>query len=142
MVQWESVQHFTQKEFDSPDLTGSGAGMDPLTVYRLDALRCLIKKAMRINSGYRTPGRNKQVGGEPGSAHLRGLAVDISTSGWTDDERRDLIIYARKLGFVGVGIAKNYVHIDTMARGGHQAAWTYVNAKFHAIPVINELKYL
>ncbi|WP_442577873.1 D-Ala-D-Ala carboxypeptidase family metallohydrolase [Mesorhizobium sp. ASY16-5R] len=141
MVQWENVQHFTQREFDSPDLKGSGAGMDPLTVYRLDALRCLIDKAFRINSGYRTPAHNRVVGGEPGSAHLIGQAADIGTLGWTKEQRRNLIILARKLGFVGIGIGTSYIHLDTMQRG-RKVAWIYPNGRFKTIPVSDELKYV
>lgn len=142
MVQWENVQHFKQSEFDSPDLKGSGAGMDPHFIYRLDALRCLVDKAFKINSGYRTPERNKLVGGEPGSAHLKGLAADVATLGWTKEQRRDFIIYARKLGFVGVGIAGSYIHVDTMARGGVKAAWVYVRGKYKSIRQAEELNYV
>lgn len=139
MVQWENVQHFKQSEFDSPDLKGSGAGMDPAFIYRLDALRCLVDKAFRINSGYRTPARNKVVGGEPGSAHLTGHAVDISTSGWTKQQRRDLIIYARRLGFNGIGIGSSYIHVDTLPR---KAAWVYPNGRYRTVPMSKELEYV
>lgn len=135
---WQEVRHFKQSEFDSRDVSGSGAHMRPRLVFMLDALRALMKKPFRINSGFRTPEHNKVVGGAPGSAHLTGEAVDISTSGWTAKEKQDFIIYARWLGFTGVGVGGSFIHIDIKPR---TASWVYQGPKIVAVAIGRELDY-
>lgn len=136
---WPEVQYFRQSEFDSKDRVGSGAQMKPRVVFMLDALRGLIGRPCRVNSGYRTPEHNKAEGGAPSSGHLTGEAVDIGTRGWTERERCDLILYALKLGFTGIGIAKTFIHLDIKNR---RASWRYVNGRTVAIKVGEELKYV
>nr|WP_272874881.1 D-Ala-D-Ala carboxypeptidase family metallohydrolase [Agrobacterium tumefaciens] len=113
--------------------------MVPRVVYMLDALRGLLGKPLRINSGYRTPEHNKAVGGASGSGHVTGEAVDISTRGWTKADRTDLILYARKLGFTGIGIASTFIHIDMKAR---TASWHYVGGRFVSHALADELKFV
>ena len=47
------------------------------TISRLDEIRDGYGKPIYINSGYRCPQLNKEVGGVEDSYHLKGLAVDI-----------------------------------------------------------------
>lgn len=113
--------------------------MSARLVYMLDALRGLMGKPLSINSGYRTAEHNKSVGGAPGSAHVTGEAVDIGTRGWTERERIDLVLYARKLGFTGVGIGSSFIHIDMKAR---VASWHYVGGRYVSHSLGDELKYI
>lgn len=113
----------------------------PRVVYMLDALRGLMAKPLRITSGYRTPEHNAAVGGAPHSGHVSGEAVDISTLGWTERERIDLILYSRKLGFVGIGIGSTFIHIDMKSRAG-SASWHYRNGQYVSHPLADELKYV
>lgn len=46
-------------------------------LFKLNQLRAIWKKPMIVNSGYRNPVKNKQVGGVPNSAHLYCQAADI-----------------------------------------------------------------
>lgn len=139
MINWQYVKNFREEEFASPDLAGSGNRMDALTVYRLDALRELIKRPFVINSGYRTPEHNRKIGGAPRSAHVEGLAVDISIRKWSHEEKKDLVLYARQLGFNGVGISPTFIHLDRKER---LASWIYKGRGQESIPLGKEVEYL
>jgi uncharacterized protein YcbK (DUF882 family) len=62
-------------------------------------------------------------GGAPNSRHIYGDAADITWTQMSGEERMRLLAMAYKLGFTGVGIAANFLHLDT--RAGHVAFWTY-----------------
>ena len=47
-------------------------------IQRLEKFRAWYKRAMIINSGYRTPEHNKTIGGAKDSFHMQGIASDIS----------------------------------------------------------------
>lgn len=68
-----------------------------------------------INSAYRDPGKNAAVGGAKNSMHTRGEAVDINTTGWSNEQKRDALEAAVQGGARGVGIypSGNSIHIDT-----------------------------
>lgn len=137
---WAQIRYFkkTEKNIASPDKPDSYNMVQVRPMFALDALRGLLGHSLRINSGYRTPEHNKAVGGAPRSQHLDGNAFDISTSGWTHEQRRDLAIYARKLGFCGIGMGKTFIHIDMAPR---DAAWIYVGNGQQAIPLDDVVKY-
>ena len=54
-----------------------------LCVEVLEPLREAIGKPIIISSGYRSPSLNRAIGGSAGSAHMFGLAADISVPGIT-----------------------------------------------------------
>lgn len=64
------------------------AGKDPilanltkLAVERLEVVRALFDRPIRVNSGYRCPALNRAVGGSPGSQHMSGDAADVTIPG-------------------------------------------------------------
>jgi hypothetical protein len=57
----------------------------------LEQIRTLVGKPVAVSSGYRSVALNKAVGGAPASAHLDGLAADITVSGMTSRELAGLI---------------------------------------------------
>jgi len=64
---------------------------------RVEALQ--QKWGLRVSSGYRTPTDNERVGGDPDSAHMLHLAVDLVGESLQDDEsRRQIIEDALRLG--------------------------------------------
>jgi hypothetical protein len=69
------MKYFTYSEFDSPDLPGSGHEMEPIFLEKLDLARGYSNVPYVINSGFRTPEHNAEVGGVPGSSHLTGWAA-------------------------------------------------------------------
>ncbi len=79
---------------------------------KLDALRAEFGKPLSINSGYRDPAYNKKVGGAIKSRHQLGWAVDISTRGMNQADRRKLLKSAKKVGFTGIGYYQTFLHLD------------------------------
>lgn len=115
----------TWKYFRLSEKTGSlghtVADLDTRLVDKLDELRGVCGFPFHITSGYRTPEENKKVGGVAGSAHTQRLAVDIAC---TDSNKRIKIVgEAYKMGFIGIGIDKNFVHLDIA--DGKQRIWLY-----------------
>lgn len=49
----------------------------------LEQVRALVGKPVAVSSGYRSLAVNKAVGGSKNSAHVRGLAADITVPGMT-----------------------------------------------------------
>nr|DAF17982.1 MAG TPA: peptidase [Microviridae sp.] len=107
-------QHFKVKEFACKD--GSQVVfIDSYLVSILDILRNEVGKPVIINSGYRTPTRNKEAGGAKYSYHMRGMAADIRINGMSSKEiagKLDKIIPYE----CGIIVYKNWVHIDTRTK--------------------------
>lgn len=102
--------NFKVKEFACTD------GSDPIfidseLVNVLQQIRTHFGKAVTITSAYRTPGRNKAVGGEIYSQHLYGRAADIKLQGVTPQK---VAAYAEKLlpAMGGIGIYSTFTHVD------------------------------
>lgn len=102
--------NFKVKEFACTD------GSDPIfidldLVHVLQKIRTHFGKAVTITSAYRTPERNKAVGGETYSQHLYGRAADIKVNGATP---KQVAAYAETLlsGKGGIGIYSTFTHID------------------------------
>ena len=102
--------NFKVKEFACTD------GSDPVfidteLVQVLQKIRNHFGKAVTITSAYRTPGKNKAVGGTTYSQHLYGMAADIKVNGVTP---KKVAAYAEKLlpGTGGIGIYKSFCHVD------------------------------
>ena len=106
----EVGQHFKVKEFACKD--GSQVVfIDSYLVSILDILRNEVGKPVIINSGYRTPKRNKEVGGAKYSYHMRGIAPDIRINGMSAKEIADKLnkIIPNECGII---VYKNWVHFD------------------------------
>ena len=77
----------------------------------LQSIRTHFGKKVTINSAYRTPGHNKEVGGKSYSQHLYGMAADIKVAGI---EPKEVAAYANTLmpNKGGIGTYKTFVHVD------------------------------
>ena len=105
--------NFKVKEFACTD------GSDPIfidseLVTVLQKIRSHFGKSVTITSAYRTPTKNKAVGGETYSQHLYGRAADIKVKGITP---KKVAAYAEKLlpNKGGIGTYSTFCHIDTRA---------------------------
>ena len=79
---------------------------------KLQLLRNLIDKPMRITSAYRSPDHNKKVGGAKHSKHLLATAFDVQMEG---HDPAQFEAAARECGFLGFGFYEKsgFMHIDT-----------------------------
>lgn len=102
--------NFKVKEFACTD------GSDPIfidseLVNILQKIRNHFGKSVTITSAYRTPTKNKAVGGQTYSQHLYGKAADIKVKGIAP---KTVAAYAEKLlpGKGGIGTYSNFTHVD------------------------------
>ncbi len=112
--------NFSTDELDCPCC--AVCEMHPEFMQKLQQLRELVKRPLRINSAFRCEKHNAEIGGVPNSRHLVGEAVDISYGPLASKDRRFLISMALDM-FDGVGIGATFIHVDT--RGGEKALWFY-----------------
>lgn len=103
--------NFKVKEFACTD------GSDPIfidsdLVNVLQKIRNHFGKSITITSAYRTPAKNKAVGGETYSQHLYGKAADIKVNGVAP---KKVAAYAETLlkNKGGIGTYGTFTHIDT-----------------------------
>jgi uncharacterized protein YcbK (DUF882 family) len=101
-------------------LNNVGNGIDPRLFDVLDAIRERIGQPIYVNSGYRCPVHNRNVGGVPNSQHVDGTAADITYDGIDVDY---LAQVAEECGADGIGRywSQSFVHVDTR---GSWARWT------------------
>ena len=86
------------------------AKMNTAFMLKLQKVRDLMADPMIPTSAYRCPEHNEDVGGVKNSFHTQGRAVDIAC---TDSKyRARLLQYAIKAGLYGIGIAKDFIHLD------------------------------
>ena len=116
-------KYFNYEEFDSPDIQGSGQLMSNEIISMLDIVRKKYGKAIDINSGFRTPKHNAEVGGKVTSSHLKGLAVDISCTNSNDRFKLEGIL--REVGFTRIGMGSTFIHVDIDKEKTQKLLWTY-----------------
>ena len=92
-------KNFSYAEFESSDTAKRKGIINVITTFEvrdavkaltlsvLQPLRDIYGKPMEINSGYRCPRLNAEVGGVPTSQHVKGEAADIKTGGQTESYR-------------------------------------------------------
>lgn len=78
---------------------------------------------LMITSGWRCAEHNREVGGVAGSAHVKGLAVDVKV----DHSRlRHYVVKALiEEGFVRYGIAGAFIHFDIDTDKDQDVCWVY-----------------
>lgn len=133
------TKNFSRYEFDCP--CGCGTQMvDPELAEKLQRIREVTGKKIKITSGYRCLKHNQEAGGGTNSRHRYGMAAD-----WRLNDRSltpvALGIIAQAVGFGGVGIywyaGNAFCHADTR---GAKATWL-CDAKKH-YPSTTYLKFI
>jgi hypothetical protein len=96
--------------------------VDPGVLTRYEQVQGAFGKQLTIISGERAPDHNDNVGGASNSQHLEAngsKAIDVDVSSLSRDERVRLIETASAMGFTGIGVYNNSLHLDT----GNRRAW-------------------
>lgn len=101
-----------QQFFPRSSLPQDGHGVSREALFALARLEDSSGQTFKVNSAYRDPQTNEDVGGARGSQHLHGNAFDIDVSGMSIPERVELIRQARAAGFGGVGVYGSSLHFD------------------------------
>lgn len=117
-----NVSHFSEVEFNS--IGCSKSDIYPASLARLELLRTLVGKPLRLTSAYRSPATEIAAGRSGRSAHTLGRAFDIAC---TSDSLRYLIVSAAlSVGFNRIGIGRTFVHVDDETTSHNDCRiWTY-----------------
>lgn len=115
------MKYFSDSEFNCP-CCGKNH-MKPKLMEMLDNARNLAGIPFHINSGFRCPIHNQEVGGSSTSSHLKGYAVDIQAK--TDLYRFRVIMGAVLAGFTRIGVGETFVHIDCDPDKNNDRMWDY-----------------
>lgn len=81
--------HFSRREFACPCC--GQAGIRGRLLVTLETIREAVGSAVHIESGFRCPRHNAEVGGKPNSGHVSGEAADIWVDGWDNAKLGALI---------------------------------------------------
>lgn len=101
------ANYFELSEFQCPCC--KHVMLHPLLLKLLIKLRSTIDQPVYINSGFRCKSHNKQVDGVPTSYHLFGMAADIYVK---TVSMEDLAIHCDIVGFKGIGVYSDFLHLD------------------------------
>ena len=88
---------------------------------KLDALREACGFPFVITSGYRSPDHPLEAVKEIPGTHAQGIAADIKIT--NSAQRYTIIREALQMGFTGIGVAGDFIHVDT--RGTVPVIWVY-----------------
>lgn len=91
----------------------------------LDPIREKWGKPIIVNSGFRSPTLNNQVGGKPNSQHIQGEAADITTGSEEDNQKLFELIKKSDIPFDQLIDEKDYkwLHISWKANGNRKQAF-------------------
>ena len=132
--------HFTLNELTRSDIAvrkGIDNAPPPVVIDNLrrlaamlEQIRALVGGPLTVSSGYRSPELNRAVGGAANSAHVLGLAADITAPGLTA-KALALLIRQSGIQFDQLIYEKTWVHVglaDVAPRGQVLTA-TFTNGR-------------
>lgn len=135
------MNYFQPSEFKCPD--GSDLCMSQDFLGFLDLARHLSGVSYKLNSAYRTPEHNAEVGGKPNSSHTKGMAVDIAANTSRDRYRILVGMIVASLVRTGqiddgeaamkaltnditrFGIGNTFIHVDCDTTKDPEVIWLY-----------------
>lgn len=120
-------KNFNTKEFECSCQKCEDQFISEELISKLQKVRDLYGKSIKVNSGYRCPEHNQAIGGKVGSSHVSGLAVDIAPSLMNLDELDKLYdICYNIFDNIGDGRNKEFIHVDVReAKKTGKRHWLY-----------------
>ena len=114
------MKHFKIEEFRCQCCGGlpplARANIEALVTEVLDPVRERLGRPIVVNSGYRCPKHNKEVGGVPNSQHMKGEAADIRC-----DNNKELVRLLTEQGkYDQLIIYPGFVHVSWKRVGGNR----------------------
>lgn len=97
--------------------------LDPKMAHYLEILAQTVGEKLNISSGWRSDAYNKSIDGATYSPHGCGYAVDLRLTG---SKRLTVANAANSIGFGGIAIGDDFVHIDISVYG----RWKYGSVNF------------
>ena len=95
--------------------------MDVDFLDRLDSARIYANVPFKLTSAYRCEDHNRDEGGTEGSAHTKGVAVDIAIQ---SSHVRFKVLYGLiKAGFNRIGVYENFIHVDDDMTKAPEVCW-------------------
>lgn len=124
MIDWSSYQNFSADEFNCSHCGKNE--MQPDFLQKLQTLRSVYGKPVRITSGYRCPEHPIEAKKTQPGAHTSGRAADISID---RAEAHQFLKLAFAAGFTGVGVQQKgsgrFIHLDTLEGLSRPNLWSY-----------------
>lgn len=110
-----SPKHFSDSSWEMCNPPCKVTDLDSIALQKLDKFADLVGFPITINCAYRSKEHEKSKGRDGSSYHCAGRAFDIHC---LDSQKRfALVYYAHVVGFNGIGIYQNFVHLDDRATG-------------------------
>lgn len=116
------TENFSEWEFTCK----CGCGKNEVEMEFVELLQKIRNRAgipMRINSACRCEEHNKAVKGAKNSAHVRCIAVDVEAK--STRARYYILEAAHYYGINRIGVARNFIHLDTDDTLPKDVFWLY-----------------
>ena len=106
-------------------MTGMMQNIDSDLMLLLHELEARMGFELTINSGYRDPTHNEDVGGVPDSEHTYDPAQGVDIWCQRSVTRYKMLKHLFDMGVTRIGIGKTFLHIGTARDKPQFVAWTY-----------------
>lgn len=106
-------------------MTGHTTNIHPDLIEILKALETHMGFELTINSGYREPGHNDEVGGVPNSEHTYSPAEGVDVLCKQGVTRYKMLRHLFKIGVTRIGIGETFIHIGIAEDKPAYVVWLY-----------------